>query len=94
MTARVELRLCGAMDYLSITWQLGETLLQPIPFSDDADGTRYNILLAVQEMVTNVLRHAYEGCELADEVRHGLKKGPVENHTTIAPTPGLNLLLC
>ncbi len=64
MTAKVELRLCGAMDHLRIAWQTGETLLESIPFEDDPEGTRYNVLLAVQEMVTNVLRHAYRGDEL------------------------------
>ena len=59
MSATVQLRLCGAMDQLRIVWQTGETLLESIPFQDDPEGTRYNVLLAVQEMITNVLRHAY-----------------------------------
>src|SRR5262245_37329417 len=58
MSTRVELRLSGAMDHLRIVWQTGETLLESVPFQDDPDGTRYNVLLAVQEMVTNILRHA------------------------------------
>lgn len=70
MTAKVELRLCGPMDHLRLVWQTGETLLESIPFQDDPEGTRYNVLLALQEMVTNVLRHAYQG----DETR------PVEVH--------------
>ena len=63
MTASVDLRLSGSMDHLRLVWQTGETLLESIPFSEDPEGTRYNILLALQEMVTNVLRHAYSGDE-------------------------------
>jgi anti-sigma regulatory factor (Ser/Thr protein kinase) len=49
------------MDHLRMVWQTGETLLESIPFQDDAEGTRYNVLVALQEMVTNVYRHAYGG---------------------------------
>ena len=63
MTAKVELRLCGPMDHLRLVWQTGETLLESVPFQEDPEGTRYNVLLALQEMVTNVLRHAYQGDE-------------------------------
>ncbi len=59
MTAKVELLLEGETDHLRLVWQTGETLLDSIPFDDDPEGTRYNVLLAVQEMVTNVLRHGY-----------------------------------
>lgn len=59
MTATVDLRLRGSLDHLRLLWQVGETLLESVPFEDDPEGTRYNILLAVQEMVTNILRHAY-----------------------------------
>ena len=59
MTAKVELRLRGTLDHLRVAWQTGETLIESIPFAEDPEGTRYNILLAVQEMVTNVLRHGY-----------------------------------
>jgi serine/threonine-protein kinase RsbW len=60
MTGTVDLRLCGSMDHLRILWQVGETLLESVPFEDDPEGTRYNVLLAVQEMLTNILRHAYK----------------------------------
>lgn len=60
MAAQVDLTLNGPMDQLRIVWQTGEALLESVPFADDPEGTRYNVLLAVQEMVTNVLRHAYE----------------------------------
>jgi anti-sigma regulatory factor (Ser/Thr protein kinase) len=33
--------------------------LDSVHFEEDAEGTRYNILLALQEMVSNVLRHGY-----------------------------------
>lgn len=59
MTGTVDLRLCGSMDHLRILWQVGETMLESVPFEDDPEGTRYNVLLAVQEMLTNILRHAY-----------------------------------
>ena len=59
MTAQVLLRLTGSMDHLRLVWQVGETLLETVPFEDDPEGTRYNVLLALQEMVTNVLRHGY-----------------------------------
>lgn len=63
MTAKAQLRLEGEMDHLRIVWQTGEALLESLPFEEDPEGTRYNILLAVQEMVTNILRHAYGGDE-------------------------------
>jgi anti-sigma regulatory factor (Ser/Thr protein kinase) len=47
------------MDHLRVLWQVGETLLESVPFEDDPEGTRYNVLLAVQEMLTNILRHGY-----------------------------------
>jgi len=65
MTAKVDLCLQGAMDHLRIVWQTGQTLLESIPFRDDPETTRYNVLLAVQEMLTNVLRHGYGGDESA-----------------------------
>ncbi|MCA8965539.1 MAG: ATP-binding protein [Planctomycetes bacterium] len=48
------------MDHLRLVWQTGETLLESVVFDEDPEGTRYNVLLALQEMVTNVLRHAYQ----------------------------------
>ncbi len=63
MTARVQLLLQGPMDHLRVVWQTGESLLQMVPFRGDAEGTRHSVLLAVQEMVTNVLRHAHCGDE-------------------------------
>jgi serine/threonine-protein kinase RsbW len=63
MTATVDLELRGSLDHLRLVWQVGETLLGSVPFQTDPEGTRYNILLALQEVVTNVLRHAYDGAE-------------------------------
>ena len=47
------------MDQLRLVWQAGETLLEQLAFDEDPEGTRYHVLLALQEMVTNVLRHGY-----------------------------------
>lgn len=63
MTANVKLCLSGPVDQLRIVWQTGEALLESVPFEEDPEGTRYNVLVALQEMVTNVLRHAYAGDE-------------------------------
>ncbi len=60
MTAKLLLHLCGPMDHLRLTWQAAETLLENVPFAEDPESTRYNILLAIQEMVTNILRHGYQ----------------------------------
>jgi anti-sigma regulatory factor (Ser/Thr protein kinase) len=51
------------MDHLRLAWQAGETLLNHVPFEEDPKGTRYNILLAVQELLTNVFRHGYAAAE-------------------------------
>ena len=59
MFAQATIKLTGPMDHLRLVWQTGETLLGAVSFEEDAEGTRYNVLLALQEMVTNVLRHAY-----------------------------------
>lgn len=59
MFAEVVLKLTGPLDQLRLVWQAGETMLESLQFEDDNEGTRYNVLLALQEMVTNVLRHGY-----------------------------------
>ena len=63
MFAQAQLRLTGPLDQLRLVWQTGETLLETVTFDEDPEGTRYNVLLALQEMVTNVLRHAYASDE-------------------------------
>jgi anti-sigma regulatory factor (Ser/Thr protein kinase) len=60
MFAQVALKLTGPMDHLRLVWQTGETLLESVVFDDDPEGNRYNVLLALQEVVTNVLRHSYK----------------------------------
>lgn len=59
MFAQVAIKLTGPIDHLRLVWQTGETLLDAVTFDEDPEGTRYNVLLALQEMVTNVLRHGY-----------------------------------
>ncbi len=61
MTSTIDLHLQGSMDQLRVAWQAGEALLELVPFEEDPEGNRYNVLLAVQEMITNVLRHSYRG---------------------------------
>lgn len=63
MFAQASIKLIGPMDHLRLVWQTGETLLDSVVFDEDPEGTRYNILLALQEMVTNVLRHGYQLAE-------------------------------
>jgi anti-sigma regulatory factor (Ser/Thr protein kinase) len=60
MFAQVAIKLTGPMDHLRLVWQTGETLLDSVVFDEDPEGSRYNVLLALQEMVTNVLRHGYQ----------------------------------
>ena len=60
MFAQVALKLTGPTDHLRLVWQTGETLLESVVFDDDPEGNRYNVLLALQEVVTNVLRHSYK----------------------------------
>ncbi len=60
MSSQVAIKLTGPMDHLRLVWQTGETLLESVVFDEDPEGTRYNVLLALQEMVTNVLRHGYQ----------------------------------
>ncbi len=59
MSTQVVLTITGPADHLRLVWQAGETILDTLTFEDDPEGTRYNVLVSLQEMVTNVLRHAY-----------------------------------
>jgi serine/threonine-protein kinase RsbW len=59
MLAQVSLTLTGPLDHLRLVWQTGETLLAAVAFDEDPEGSRYQVLLALQELVTNVLRHGY-----------------------------------
>lgn len=75
MSSQVVLSLTGPLDHLRLVWQTGETLLQSVQFDEDPDGNRYNVLLALQEMVTNVLRHGYRLDESRPvEVRFDLRE--------------------
>lgn len=75
MSSQVVLSLTGPLDHLRLVWQTGETLLQSVLFDEDPDGNRYNVLLALQEMVTNVLRHGYRLDESRPvEVRFDLRE--------------------
>lgn len=60
MFAQVALKLIGPLDHLRLVWQTGETLLHSVQFDEDAEAARYNVLVALQEMLTNVLRHGYQ----------------------------------
>lgn len=69
MFAQVVLKLQGPLDHLRLVWQTGETLIETLVFEEDPEAIRYNVLLALQEMVTNVLRHAYDhNCDNPIEV--------------------------
>ena len=59
MTAEVRLQLYGSVDHLQLCWQATESILQNIAFGESAEEVRYNLLLAIQEVVTNILRHGY-----------------------------------
>lgn len=61
MNASLLLRLIGPMDQLDICWRAGETLLAEVDFGADSEAQRHLVLLAMQEIVTNVVRHAYGG---------------------------------
>jgi anti-sigma regulatory factor (Ser/Thr protein kinase) len=60
MFAKVTLNLIGPLDRLRLVWQTGETLLEAVVFDEDPEAARYNVLVALQEMVTNVMRHGYQ----------------------------------
>ena len=69
MTASLNLSLSGPLDQLRLVWQAGEALLESVAFEEDPEGTRYNVLVSVQEMVTNVFRHGYRDTDGPIEVR-------------------------
>ncbi|MFN6147095.1 MAG: ATP-binding protein [Planctomycetota bacterium] len=75
MPSQVVLSLTGPLDHLRLVWQTGEVLLQSVIFDEDPEGTRYNVLIALQELVTNVLRHGYQLDESRPiEVRFDLRE--------------------
>lgn len=60
MQAQVTLKLAGPLDHLRMVWTIGDAMLEPLEFEQDTEGTRYNIQVALQELVTNILRHGYQ----------------------------------
>jgi serine/threonine-protein kinase RsbW len=71
MVAEVQLVFRGSFDQLNLVWQTGECLLSAMPFPVDPAGVRHAVLVAVQELVTNILRHAYRGdVELPITIRY------------------------
>jgi serine/threonine-protein kinase RsbW len=61
MTKSLLLHLVGPSDQLARCWQAGATMLASVDFGEDSESERHQVLLALQEMVTNVIRHAYGG---------------------------------
>ncbi len=61
MGVDVSMKLCGEVDYLRLVWQAVGGVLESISIAEDEEQTRYNILLGVQEAVTNILKHGYGG---------------------------------
>ena len=59
MGCELRLTLRGELDHLRLSWQAVEAIVETLPFTDGAEQVRYDILLAVQELVTNILRHGY-----------------------------------
>ncbi len=59
MNAEVDLELNGELDFLRLAWQAAECVLDRILFEEDEEQCRYNLLLAIQEALTNSLRHGY-----------------------------------
>ena len=94
MRAEVKLHLVGSMDQLRILWLTGETLLEQVPFQDeDAATTRYNILVAIQELVTNVYRHGYGDDERGLDVHFaaadtGFEVSIIDDGPAFDPTAG------
>jgi anti-sigma regulatory factor (Ser/Thr protein kinase) len=70
MACEAKLWLKGDLDHLRLTWQAVETMLESLGFDEDPEQSRYNVLLAIQELLTNVLRHGYAGnTQLPIEIR-------------------------
>lgn len=69
MTTRVELSLQGAIDQLHIAWHVGEAALERVAFDRLGDGRQicHDVLIAIQEMLTNVIRHGY-GLDVSEPV--------------------------
>ncbi|MEO0479705.1 MAG: ATP-binding protein [Planctomycetota bacterium] len=60
MSAQIELRLRGDFDQLSPVLEAGRAILSTIPRVGEDEELCHPIQVAIQEMVTNVIRHGYE----------------------------------
>ncbi len=63
MTAKLLLRMLGPMDQLKLSQEAAELLMASVDFGENSEMHRDLVLVALMEVVTNVLRHAYEGDE-------------------------------
>lgn len=63
MPVEVNLQLSGNVNHIEMCWQTAEAVLAQVPFVEDPVQNRYNLLLALQEAVTNVLKHGYAGTD-------------------------------
>ena len=61
MPRRVALELQGDLDALHLVWLVLEELLGQVGPAEDQPEQKYATLVAVQEALTNILRHAYGG---------------------------------
>ena len=61
MYAEVRLILRGDLDHLPLVWQAADTMMQGVPLGPDPATVRHCLLVALQEMLTNILRHGYRG---------------------------------
>lgn len=59
MSTQVLLQSRGEAEHLQLFWQTAETVLERIPFPEDPVQTRFNILVSIQEALSNILRHGY-----------------------------------
>ncbi len=59
MRAELKIVMDGCVDHLRTVWQSAEGFFEAIPFAEDPVQTRYNLLVALQELITNSLRHGY-----------------------------------
>jgi serine/threonine-protein kinase RsbW len=61
MYAEVRLILRGHLDHLLLVWQAAEQMVHDVPLGPDPASARHCLLVGLQEMLTNILRHGYRG---------------------------------
>ena len=66
------------MDHLRIVWQTAETLIESVRFREDPENTKYNVLISLQEMLTNIIRHAYESKDRPIDVEFSVSESTFE----------------